>query len=90
MLKKISLSGDISITKWCFVTNFYQFSLFIKTFLLVVTIALQIEFVVFVYKLIITLLLGYVIITSTSYLQSTTAITNQLPGQLVSTQIDYM
>ena len=35
MLKKISLSGDISITKRSYATNFYQFSLFIKTYLLV-------------------------------------------------------
>ena len=46
--------------------------------------ALKIEFVVFVYELfiyeIIFLLLGYVI-TSTSDLQPSTAIANQLPGQ---------
>ena len=63
MLKKISLSEDISITKWCFVTNFYQFSLF--SFSSFGGIALKIEFVVLVYELInyeiIFLLLCYVI-----------------------------
>ena len=43
LLKKIYLSGENSITKWCFVTNFYQFLLFIKTFL-------KMEFVVFMYE----------------------------------------
>ena len=42
----------ISITKWCFATKFYHFSLFIKTFLFTVAIALKIEFVVLVYDLI--------------------------------------
>ena len=58
-------------------------------------IAMKIEFVIFVYELInyeITfLLLGYVIIiaiTSTSDLQPSITIVNQLPGQLVSTQIE--
>ena len=53
-------------------------------------IALKIEFVVFVYELInykiMFLLLGYVI-TCTSDLQPSTVIANQLPGQLVYTQI---
>ena len=54
--------------------------------------ALKIELVVFVYELVIYLwnyflLLGYAIITSTSDLQPSTAIANQLPGQLVSIQI---
>ena len=52
-------------------------------------IALKIDFVVFVYELInyeiIFVLLGYVI-TSTSDLQPSTTIANQLPGQLVCTQ----
>ena len=52
ILTKKSLSEDISITKMCFVAKFYQVSLFIKTYLLVVGIALKIKFVVFVYKLI--------------------------------------
>ena len=43
LLKKISLSGENSITKWCFVTNFYQFLIFIKT-------SLKIEFVVFMFE----------------------------------------
>ena len=51
MLKKISLFGDISITKGYFVTKFFKCSLFIKAFLLVVF--LKIEPVVFVYELII-------------------------------------
>ena len=54
-------------------------------------IALKIEFIVFVYELInyeiIFLLLGYYVITSSSDLQPSTAIANQLPGQLVYTQI---
>ena len=36
MLKKIALSGDIPITKGCFVTKFFQYSLFVIAFLLVV------------------------------------------------------
>ena len=51
MLKKTSLSGYISITKRCFVTNFYQFS-FIHQDLSLGGIALKIELVVFVYELI--------------------------------------
>ena len=74
MLKKISLSGDISIMKWCFVTNS---SIFILHHDL---IALKIECVVSMYELInyeiIFLLLGYVI-SSTSDLQPSIAIWNQ-------------
>ena len=36
MIKKVSLSGDISITKGCFVTKFFQCPLLINTFILVV------------------------------------------------------
>ena len=48
---------------------------------------LEIELVVFVYELIMKLflLLGYV--NSTSDLQPSTAVANQLPGQIASTQI---
>ena len=53
--------------------------------------ALKIELVVFVYELfiyeIIFLLLGYVI-TSTSDIQPSTAIANQLTDQLVSTKLE--
>ena len=74
--------------------KFYQFLLFIKTFWLVV-LSWRLEFVVFVYELIIYLvkelyflLFGYIIIiiiiTSTSDLRTaTTAILNQLLGRLV-------
>ena len=52
MLKKISLSGNISITKRCFVINFYL-SIFIShQDLSFGAIALKVEFVVFVYELI--------------------------------------
>ena len=52
VLKNISLFEDFSITKRCFVTNFYQFSLFTYQDLPFGGIALKIEFVVFVYELI--------------------------------------
>ena len=91
MLKKIFLSGDISI--WGYLHNKKVFcykllSIFIyHQDLSFGGISLKIEFIVIVYKLInceiIFLLLGYV--TSTSDLQPITAIAN--PGQLVYTQI---
>ena len=65
MLKKIPLSGDISMTKRCFVTNFINFHYSSRP--IFGSIGFKIESVVFVYELInnevIFLLLGYVIIT---------------------------
>ena len=88
MLKKISLSGDISITKWCFVTNFFNFHYSSRPFF--GGIALKIEYAVFVYKLIMKLLFYYLLCNYfllLLLLQPSTAIVNQLPGRLVSTQI---
>ena len=69
MLKKISLSGDISITK-VFCYTFLSIFIFHHD-LSFGGVALKIEFVVFVYELInheiIFLLLGYVIISFMMY-----------------------
>ena len=85
--KYVSLSRDISITIKR-VLCYKVFSVFIiyQTFLVVFTWRLSL-YVVFVYELVIYfwnyfLLLGYVI-TSASDLQPSTAIVDQLPGQLI-------
>ena len=82
-----------SLMKWGYLHNRMLFCYKVLSFFIIHQdlsfggFALKIEFIVFVYGIInylfmklLFLLLGYIIITSTSDLQPSTAIANQLPG----------